>query len=97
MPAAALHDADLEARVTDKFLFSYHNEMLASRFVKPSLILSGRQDSISGYADTIAMLECYPRATYGLLDTAGHSLSWERPALFKAMLRDWLTRLIQES
>lgn len=97
VPAAALHDADLEARVTDNFLFSYHDEMLATRFEKPSLVLSGRQDSISGYADTMAMLECYPRATYGLLDTAGHSLSWERPALFKAMLRDWLTRLIQES
>lgn len=97
VPAAALHDADLEARVTDKFLFSYHDEMLASRFDEPSLILSGRQDSISGYADTMAMLECYPRATYGLLDTAGHSLSWERPALFKAMLRDWLERLEQEN
>ncbi|MFY2823365.1 alpha/beta fold hydrolase [Ruegeria sp. MALMAid1280] len=97
VPAAALHDADLEARVTNKFLFSYHDEMLASRFDKPSLILSGRQDSISGYADTMAMLECYPRATYGLLDIAGHSLSWERPALFKAMLQDWLSRLKSEN
>ncbi len=93
VPAAALHDDGLEARVTDKFLFSFHDEMLASRFDKPSLILSGRQDSISGYADALAMLECYPRATYGLLDTAGHSLSWERPALFKAVLQDWLERL----
>lgn len=97
VPAAALHDEDLEARVTEKFLLSYHDEMMASRFGKPSLILSGRQDSISGYVDTMAMLECYPRATYGLLDTAGHSLSWERPALFKTMLRDWLNRLAQEN
>lgn len=97
VPAAALHDADLEARVTDKFLFTYHDKMLASRFDKPSLILSGRQDSISGYADTMGMLECYPQATYGLLDTAGHSLSWERPTLFTAMLRDWLARLGPES
>lgn len=95
VPAAALHDIEQEARVTDSFLFSYHEEMLDSRFGKPSLILSGRQDSISGHVDTMAMLECYPRATYGLLDTAGHSLSWERPALFKAMLRDWLKRLTQ--
>lgn len=97
VPAVALHDFELEARVTDKFLFSYHDEMLATRFDKPSLILSGRQDSISGYADTMAMLECYPRATYGLLDTAGHSLSWERPELFKAMLQDWLSRLKPEN
>lgn len=97
VPAAALHDVDLEARVTDKFLFSYHDEILTSRFEKPSLVLSGRQDSISGYADTMAMLECYPRATYGLLDIAGHSLSWERPALFKTMLQDWLKRLAPEN
>ncbi|MBU3261032.1 alpha/beta hydrolase [Roseovarius sp. PS-C2] len=97
VPAAALHDVNLEARVTDKFLLSYHDEMLASRFDKPSLVLSGRQDSISGYADTMAMIESYPRATYGLLDTAGHSLSWERPALFKTMLRDWLKRLTPET
>lgn len=30
VPAAALHDADFEARVTDQFLFSFHDEMLAS-------------------------------------------------------------------
>lgn len=66
--------------------------MLASRFEGPSLVLSGRQDSISGYADTLAMLECYPRATYGLLDTAGHSLGWERPELLKALVQDWFVR-----
>lgn len=93
VPAAEMHDSDLEARVADHFLFTFHDDMLASRFDKPSLIVSGRQDSISGYVDTMAMLESYPRATYGLLDMAGHSLSWERPALFKAMLQDWLTRL----
>ncbi|MCB1360616.1 MAG: alpha/beta hydrolase [Rhodobacteraceae bacterium] len=95
VPAAELHDAELEARVAMSFLFSFHDELLSSRFERPSLILSGRQDSISGYADTMAMLECYPRATYGLLDTAGHSLCWERPELFKALLRDWLVRLEQ--
>ena len=95
IPAAAVHDAELAARVARNFLFSFHDRMLASRFDRPSLILSGRQDSISGYADTMAMLECYPRATYGLLDTAGHSLSWERPELFRALLQDWLERLEQ--
>lgn len=96
VPAAALHDAELEARVARRFLFSFHDALLTSRFERPSLILSGRQDSISGYADAMAMLECYPRATYGLLDTAGHSLSWERPELFKALLQDWLERLKQD-
>lgn len=95
VPAAAIHDQAVEARVQAQFLFGFHDAMLASIYDKPSLILSGRQDSISGYADTMAMLGCYPRATYGLLDTAGHSLSWERPLLFKAMVQDWLVRMTQ--
>lgn len=95
LPAAALYDATLEARLQENFLLSFHEEMLASRFEKPSLILSGRQDSISGYVDTMAMLECYPRASYALLDTAGHSLSWERPNVFRELVQDWLTRMAE--
>lgn len=30
------------------------------------------------------------------LDMAGHSLSWQRPALLGALARDWLERLAQE-
>ncbi len=93
LPAAALHDAALEARVAERFFFSFHDAMRSTIFKEPSLVISGRQDSIAGYEDAIAMLPQFPRATYALLDCAGHSLSWERPELFAALLRDWLERL----
>jgi len=95
VPAADLHDPALEARVQEQFLFSFHEKMLTSRYDGPTLILSGRQDSISGYADAVRMLESYPRATFALLDCAGHSLSWERPDVFRSLMRDWLARLEQ--
>jgi pimeloyl-ACP methyl ester carboxylesterase len=95
VPAANVHDPALEARLQNRFLFSFHDSMLATTFGGPSLILSGRQDSITGYSDAVTMLECYPRGTLGLLDCAGHSLSWERPELFTAHIRDWLVRLEQ--
>lgn len=93
LPAAAAHDEALEARVAARFLFSFHDDIAARPFDKPALIVSGRQDSIAGYADSLAGLAAYPRSTYALLDTAGHALSWERPAVFKALVLDWLDRL----
>jgi len=93
VPAAAAHDVDLEARVQARFEFSFHHAMHSTVFDRSSLILSGRQDSIAGFTDAVKMLGTYPRATYALLDCAGHSLSWERPDLFKALMWDWLERL----
>lgn len=93
LPAVALHDADFEARIQRRFAFSDDPDVTGGRCDKPSLILSGRQDAVSGYEDALAMLPRFPRASFALLDTAGHSLAWERPALAAALIRDWLSRI----
>ncbi|MEQ9675300.1 MAG: alpha/beta hydrolase [Roseovarius indicus] len=93
LPAAAQHDPDLEARIQKAFGFSDDPQITGGQCEAPSLILSGRQDSIAGYDDALAMLPRFPRATFALLDTAGHSLAWERPDLVAALIRDWLDRL----
>ena len=61
----------------------------------PSLIVCGRQDAVTGYADQYELLPHYPRATYAVLDVAGHNLQLEQPALFGALIREWLQRLPQ--
>lgn len=60
--------------------------------LEPAFV-NGRQDAMAGYAEAMALLPAYPNATFAALDTAGHGLAWERPALFKALVRDWLGRL----
>ncbi|WP_328610931.1 alpha/beta hydrolase [Amycolatopsis sp. NBC_00345] len=62
---------------------------------KPALIVCGRQDSSTGYADQYALLEHYPRASYAVLDRAGHNLQFEQPALFEALVGDWLDRVAE--
>lgn len=34
-----------------------------------------------------------PRATFAVLDRAGHGLPEEQPAVFKALAHDWLDRV----
>jgi pimeloyl-ACP methyl ester carboxylesterase len=62
-------------------------------YPNPALILTERQDSGVGYQDTWAILEHYPRATFAVLDRAGHNLQIEQPTLFNALVTEWLERV----
>ena len=92
-PARAMFDAEQDARVMNAFDFSFAKEEEAAAVDVPSLIVVGRQDSISGYLDGIDLMHRFSRATLAVLDTAGHALAWERPEVFHALVRDWLDRL----
>lgn len=96
-PARALWDEAQEERVGQAFDFSFHKRGETTEFDKPSLILAGRQDSMSGYLDAIDLMPQFTRASLAVLDTAGHSLAWERPDVFKALILDWLERLGAET
>lgn len=63
----------------------------------PTLILTGRQDAIVGYLDQFDLLPHYPRASFALLDLAGHNLQIEQPALFDALIGEWLDRVAFEA
>ena len=91
LPAAALADKAAAERIARNFDLTIRLE--SETFDRPSLIIAARQDAIAGYEDATAIQTHFPRSTFAILDTAGHSLSWERPALFKALLTDWLDRL----
>jgi pimeloyl-ACP methyl ester carboxylesterase len=59
----------------------------------PTLILTGRQDSSVGSASQWDLLEHYPRATFAVLDRAGHALLHEQVDLAQAFVAEWLGRV----
>ena len=65
-------------------------------FEKPALILTGRHDSIVGYAEAFDVSKQYSRATYAALDRAGHGVYLEQDAIFQLMVNEWLDR-VEES
>ena len=96
IPAAALADQAHQEKINACYEFSFDVDQPMQPFAKPTLFLLGRQDSLSGYHDALEAIEAFPRATYAILDRAGHSLSWEQPALFRALVCDWLDRILAE-
>jgi len=53
----------------------------------------GRQDSVVGYRDAWRLIESYPRATFAVLDRAGHWLQIEQERLFAELAAEWLDRV----
>ncbi|WP_437733566.1 alpha/beta fold hydrolase [Sorangium sp. So ce1335] len=89
----AADTAFLERNLGPKVTFSFAVDALEPPFPGPTLMLAGRQDSVVGYRDLWGILEAYPRASFVLLDRAGHNLQTEQPALFEAAVTEWLERV----
>lgn len=75
------------------YAFSFDVDKLDEKFDKPTLMLLGRQDSIVGYKDAWSILDNYPRATFAVLDRAGHNLQIEQEELFNSLINEWLVRV----
>lgn len=73
--------------------FSYDVDQLNKKYEQPVLILTGKQDSVVGYKDVWQILENYPRASFAVLDRAGHLLQIEQEDLFNLFVNEWLTRV----
>ncbi len=89
LPGARLADERFIARLKERYAFSFP---IRQRLDGPVLLLCGRQDLCVGYADALALLEDYPRASLAILDAAGHNLQLEQPDLLASLTREWLSR-----
>lgn len=74
--------------------YTFNVDQLEKPFEKPILILMGKQDSMVGYIDSWDYLKNYTRASFVILDNAGHNLQIEQPELFNCLTKEWLERVI---
>jgi pimeloyl-ACP methyl ester carboxylesterase len=96
MPAINVADQRLLASLNEHYLLPPALQWPGSAFAKPSLVVTARQDSTTGFraAAALGLSDEFPRATFATLDLAGHWLGRvERPAAFRALITDWLDRL----
>ena len=77
----------------DNFSFSFDADTIPAPFPAPALFLAGRHDNWCGYHDTYKLLDNYPRASFTILDRAGHALAVEQRPLFRALVNEWLDRV----
>jgi pimeloyl-ACP methyl ester carboxylesterase len=89
-------DADFRHAIRldpQRFALSFDVDDLAAPFAGPSLFVMGRQDHVVGYRDQWTFLENFPRATFAILDRAGHAAFIEQEALIRQLAAEWLDRV----
>ena len=67
----------------------------APAYAGPTLVVAGRLDSTVGYAAAVDLLGEHPRCTLAVVDGAGHALPHEAPEVLRALLREWLGRVLR--
>lgn len=72
---------------------SFETDPPPAPFDAPTLILTARQDQLCGYRDAWDLLDRYPRATFAVLDRAGHFLGFEQASLYQTLVGEWLDRV----
>lgn len=72
---------------------TYEQELLHVGHDGPALIVAGKQDSVSGTDDPAMVAKRFPRATFAIIDGAGHLVAFERQSLWRSLFFDWLARL----
>ncbi len=92
-PAFELADDTHHKKIIENFKFSFDIDSTPESFDKPVLILVGRQDSIVGYRDAWNIIDQFPRASFVVLDKAGHFLQVEQSQLFNVLANEWLDRV----
>jgi pimeloyl-ACP methyl ester carboxylesterase len=97
LPGLKVADMKFLERIQGRgYVFTFDPDAPSEIFMRPTLILVGRQDAMVGYHDSFRILENYPRATLAVLDRAGHNLQIEQEQLFQSLVNEWLDR-VQES
>jgi pimeloyl-ACP methyl ester carboxylesterase len=92
VPGMALADKAALERIFQRWELRTAPEQ-APAYANPTLILAGRQDATVGYAGSWRLLGHYPRATFAVLDRAGHALPHEQVGLLTALMGEWLDRV----
>lgn len=96
VPGMQKADQATLARIGTSYTFTFPVDELASKYERPILIITGKQDNITGYEQAGEFAKKFPRATYAVLDRAGHGLHMEQPALFNALTHEWLDRVEED-
>lgn len=85
----------LERVQAGRYAFSFDSmgksgEPFDPPFSGPAAFFLGREDSSVGWRDALRLADRYPRASYHIVDGAGHNAQLEAPSLFAAAFGAWL-------
>ncbi|MTD38917.1 alpha/beta fold hydrolase [Erwinia sp. CPCC 100877] len=77
------------------YSFSCEKELEAFSLDAPVTIITGKQDDVVGYVDAFRFMKQFSRASFLVVDDAGHNLQIEQPMIFQHSFNAWLEKITE--
>ena len=94
---SALQEANQEFLMTLKnhytCSFDIDEKIKKLCYDKPVLFITAHQDICVGYKDLWNLIDDYPKASFYMVDKAGHNMQTEQPDIFEALVKQWLQNI----
>lgn len=87
----------LEKLFATGYSLSWNVDDVAEPYEFPALIITGKFDDSVGYRDAWSILENFNRASFVVLDEAGHVLPMEKEDIFSNLVDEWIERCERSS
>ncbi|QVQ51491.1 alpha/beta hydrolase [Spiractinospora alimapuensis] len=96
LPGIRAADGDAMRRIGELYALSATPDDTLDGFDRSTLIVAGKQDTVVGYVDQWTLSQRFARASYAVLDQAGHNVHLDQPEVVRELLRDWSRRVASE-
>ncbi|MFF8998038.1 alpha/beta fold hydrolase [Streptomyces achromogenes] len=93
LPGFRAHHREDAAELLKAYLLRQAPESRFGTHDGTHLVVTGRQDHMVGWRDQLELLDHYPRATYAVVDGAGHNVHLDQPDTVHGLLGNWLDTL----
>ncbi|MFF9021714.1 alpha/beta fold hydrolase [Streptomyces eurythermus] len=93
LPGFRAHHREDAAELLKAYLLRQAPESRFEAHEGTHLVVTGRQDHMVGWRDQLELLDHYPRATYAVVDGAGHNVHLDQPDTVHGLLGNWLDTL----
>lgn len=94
LPGIRAADEDAMSRLAERYALPALPDERLDGFDRPVLVVAGRQDAVVGFEDQWALSRRFPRATFAVLDAAGHNLHLDQPEAVRVLAREWARRVL---
>lgn len=78
---------------SEAYALSHHALTWDKKLKAPTLVLTGKKDTVVGYKDVKKIRKNFTKAKHITIDNAGHNLMFEQPVHFSQSVEHWLKQL----
>lgn len=95
-PSVEINEANeyMHHKLKGKFGMDINKAIVKSDYDGPTLLLTGKNDRAVGYKEQFTWLDIFKRATYIVIDGAGHNIHVDRPDVFRDTIQGFINQYI---